>query len=52
MLAVIGVRNVFEINKKMDGCEEEKPEEPIKTTPAEPTMPEKIVEAAEDSSEL
>ena len=52
MLAVIGVRNVIEINKKMDGCEEEKPEEPIKTTPAEPTMPEKIVEAAEDSSEL
>ena len=53
MLAVVGVKNVIEINKKMPEVEE--PEAPIEpATPMEPeesTVEEKIVEAAEDSSE-
>lgn len=53
MLAVVGVKNVIEINKKIPSVEEpETPAEP--TTPMEPTNPteeEKIVEAAENSTD-
>ncbi len=52
MLAVVGVKNIIEINKKIPNAEEPKtPVEP--TTPMEPTQPtkeEQIVEAAENSS--
>ena len=53
MLTIVGVKNIIEINQKMPNRNEEPkaPEEPVETTPAEPTAEEKIVEAAEDSSE-
>ncbi len=52
MLAVVGVKNIIEINKKMPSCKKEEPEAPVDIKPQEPTPEEKIVEAAEDSQEL
>lgn len=52
MLAVVAVKNVMEINKKLPEVEEPEVKEPA--TPMEPVNPteeEKIVEAAENSSE-
>lgn len=55
MLTIVAVRNIMEINKKMPGNPEE-PEAPAEpATPMEPVNPtteEKIVEAAENSTEL
>ena len=55
MLTIVAVRNIMEINKKMPGNPEE-PEAPAEpATPMEPVNPTtevKIVEAAENSTEL
>ena len=55
MLAVVGVKNIIEINKKIPGNPEE-PEASVEPTtpmePEDPTPEEKIVEAAENSTEL